>query len=78
MRINLRGRNIGMAENSLHGAKIGTILHHVRGAGMPQHVRARVTAGSQRGLTDELPNSLASQSTRANSNKQQWRGFHSS
>jgi len=39
MRINLRCGDIGVAENRLNGAQIGAILDHVRGAGMPQHVR---------------------------------------
>ena len=38
VRIDLRGRNIGVSENRLHGTQVGAILDHVRGAGMTQHV----------------------------------------
>src|ERR1700723_3249101 len=38
MRVDLSRRNNGMAQDGLHRTQIGAILHHVRGAGMPQHV----------------------------------------
>lgn len=34
MCIDLRGRNIGVAQNGLHGPEIGAVLDHVCGAGM--------------------------------------------
>src|SRR5450759_3805018 len=43
MRIDLRCRNVGMAEDGLHRAQIGAIFHHVSGATVAQHVRAGMT-----------------------------------
>ena len=42
MRVDLRCRNIGMAEQGLHHAEIGAILQEVAGKGMAQHVRAHL------------------------------------
>ena len=57
VRVNLRGRNVGVPENSLHGAQIRSVLDHVRGATVPQHVRAGVTPALRRRF-DHLPHSL--------------------
>ena len=40
MGVDLRGRNIGMAEQRLHHAQIGAIVQEVAGEGMTQHMRA--------------------------------------
>jgi hypothetical protein len=34
VRVDLRGCNIRVAEQALHAAQIGSMLHHVRGATM--------------------------------------------
>ncbi len=44
VRINLRRRNVGVAEDGLHGSQIGAILDHVGRAGVTQHVRAGVAS----------------------------------
>jgi hypothetical protein len=44
VRVNLRRRNIGVPEDSLHGPQIRTVLHHVSGATVTQHVRARIAS----------------------------------
>src|SRR5262249_55052431 len=61
MRVHLGRRNISMAEDALHGAKIGTVLHHVGGATVTQHVRTGVASRIPRGRTHHLPNTLSSQ-----------------
>ena len=64
--INLRGRNVGVAENGLHGAQICAILHHVSGATVAQHVRRCVPRiGCSRLVLHHLPNALASQAAAA-------------
>ena len=63
MRINLRGRNVGVAEDGLHGPEIGAIFHHVRCAGVPKHVRAGVASRNETGLRDQLPQALTGQAT---------------
>ena len=40
MRIDLRRRNIGMAEQFLHDAEIRAVLQKMAGEGMAQHMRA--------------------------------------
>ena len=42
MRVNLRGGNVGMAEQLLHGAQVGAVLQQVTGKSVPQHVRRRL------------------------------------
>ena len=32
--VDLSGRDIGVAEDGLHGAQVGSVFYHVRGAGM--------------------------------------------
>ena len=39
VRIDLRGRNIGVAQDRLHRTQVRTVFHHVRGTGVAQHVR---------------------------------------
>ena len=65
MRINLCGRNVGVAEDRLHGAQIGAVLHHVRRAGVAQHVRTGVPARSEPRLAHQLPDALPAQPPRA-------------
>ena len=59
VRINLRSRDIGVAENRLHGAQIRSVFHHVSGATMAQHVRAGMAAGSARSALHHLPDTLS-------------------
>ena len=44
MGIDLRGRNIGVAEQRLHDAQIRAVVQQVAGKGVAQHVRARPAA----------------------------------
>ena len=44
VRINLRGRNVGVAEDGLYCSEIGPILDHMRRAGVTQHVRTGVAS----------------------------------
>ena len=69
MRINLGSRNVGVAENSLHGAQVGAIFHHVRGAAVAQHVRAGMASDVKGSGVDHLPNALASEGARAATEK---------
>jgi hypothetical protein len=39
MRIDLRGRDVGMTEQHLQAAQVGAARQHVTGEGVPQHVR---------------------------------------
>ena len=39
VRVNLRGRNVGVAQQQLHAAQVGAVLHHVCGATVAQRVR---------------------------------------
>src|SRR5208282_4635520 len=40
MSVNLRGRDVAVAEHLLHGAQIGAALEQMRGEAMPQGMRA--------------------------------------
>ena len=44
MRVDLRGGDVGVTQQSLHTAQVGAMFHHVRGAAMAQHVRAGMPA----------------------------------
>src|ERR1700733_5232906 len=71
MRVNLGCRNVRMAQDSLHCPKVGAVLHHVRGAGMAQHVWRRRAPGNGRGGAHHLPNALARQLAPTPRDKQQ-------
>ena len=58
VRVNLRGRNIGVAEDGLHRAQVGAVLHHVGGATVAQHVRAGMTRRLRRRVVHHLPHPL--------------------
>ena len=67
MRIDLGGRNIGMAKQLLHRAQIGAPLQQMAGEGMAQHVRGDprgVDRGIERErfqfLAETLPREMAS------------------
>src|SRR5271165_2468603 len=55
MRVDLRSRDIRVAEQRLHGAQVGAMLDHVRRAAMPQHVRAGMAVRR----LDQMPYPLA-------------------
>ena len=56
--VNLRRRNVGVAKDGLHCPEISSILHHMRRAGMPQHVRTGMASGSETRFPDQLPEAL--------------------
>src|SRR5581483_8236342 len=58
MRIHLRGSDIGVSQNCLHGAKVSTVFNHMRRATMTQHMRTRMTAILFGLRADHLPDAL--------------------
>ena len=73
VRINLRRRNVGMAENRLHRAQISTVLHHVRRTTVAQHVRAGMARRLRRRIINHLPHALSRDRTRSTRYKQKRR-----
>src|SRR5580658_3930498 len=71
--IDLRRRNVRVAEDGLHGAEIGSILDHVRCAGVTQHVRAGVTAGGETRVAYQPPDALPGQAPGSRAQKQERR-----
>jgi len=66
MRINLRRSNIRMPQQRLHTPQIRPMLHHVRRATMPKHMRTRLTPPCRRAphhLPDPLPRQRISSHT---------------
>jgi hypothetical protein len=61
VRINLRGRNVGVAEDRLDCAQVGSVLHHVRSAGVAKHVRTGVASRRCARFSYHLPESLTGQ-----------------
>ena len=59
MGVNLRGRNICVAENGLHGAQVGTVFYHVRSAAVAQHVWAGMASRARGSKSNNLPDALA-------------------
>ena len=59
MGVNLRGRNICVAENGLHGAQVSAVFYHVRGATVAQHVRAGMASRTCGRESNNLPHTLA-------------------
>src|SRR5271154_1871453 len=55
MGINLRGRNVRVAEDRLDRAQVGSVLHHVRCAGVAQHVRTGMASRHLACLSYQLP-----------------------
>src|SRR5207249_10212070 len=75
--VNLRSRNISVAQDGLDGSEICAVLHHVRRATMAQHMRAGVATCAQRSGADNLPNTLPRQLAGASSQKKERRGVSS-
>ena len=46
MGVNLRGGDVGVAEQLLHGAQVGAVLQKVAGKGVAQHVRRYLRGGN--------------------------------
>ncbi len=67
VRVDLRGRNIGMAEDRLHRAQVGAVFHHVGGATVAQHVRTGIASRTRGSRANHLPDALAGQLPRASS-----------
>ena len=63
MGVDLRGRDVGMAEKLLHGAQISTPLQEMAGEGVAQHMR-RQTRGIEPGFEREFFQELAAAPTR--------------
>src|SRR5881394_4082771 len=61
VRVDLRGRDVGVAEQELHHAKVGAVVDEVRREGMAQHVRRELLAGNgaRAVAPDEMPERLA-------------------
>ena len=62
-----------MAEDGLHGAQVGSIFDHVRGAGVAEHVGTGVASRCEAGLADQLPDALAGESASSYAQEQEWR-----
>ena len=58
MCVNLRGGNVRVAKNRLHGAQIGAILDHMRSTTVAKHVRAGTMSSTRTRGPDHLPDSL--------------------
>ena len=55
--VDLRSGDVGVAQQQLHAAQVGAVLHHVRGAAVAQTVRA----GGRVGHFNNMPDPLTSQ-----------------
>ena len=53
--VDLRGGDVGVAQQQLHAAQVGAVLHHVRGATVAQPVRAGGGVGHLHHMPDPLP-----------------------
>jgi hypothetical protein len=59
--VDLRGRDVGVAEQQLHHAQVGAVVEQVRGEGVAQHVRRDAllrNADLQRVFLDQVPEHL--------------------
>jgi hypothetical protein len=61
VRVDLRGRNIGVAQNGLNRAQVCAVLDHVCGTTMAQHVRTGIASHARRCRSNHLPDPLTSQ-----------------
>src|SRR5437016_14660026 len=73
VRVNLRSRNISVAQDGLDGSEICAVLHHVCGATVAQHMRAGVATCAQRSGANNLPDALPRQLAGVSSQKKKWR-----
>ena len=73
MGVDLRGRDVGMAEQLLHGAKIRAALQQMAGEGVAEHMRRdarRLDAGGERERLQLLAEALPGQMLAARRRKQ--------
>src|SRR5437667_12479827 len=75
--VNLRSRNIGVAQDGLDGPEICAVLHHVCGATVAQHMRAGVATCAQRSGANNLPDALPPQLAGASSQNKTGRAVSS-
>src|ERR1700730_14602844 len=61
VRIDLRGRDIGMAQDGLNRAQVRAVLDHVSSAAMAQHVRTGMALHARRSGAHHLPDALTGQ-----------------
>src|SRR6185437_316143 len=64
MGVDLRRRDIGVAEHLLHAAQIGAAVEEVTGKGVAQHMRRearRIESGTERQLLQKLADPLPGQ-----------------
>ena len=76
--VDLRGGDVGVAEQALDTAQVGAVLHHVGGATVAQHVRAGLAdvATGAGGAAHHLPHPLAGE--RASAHAEEQRPLHAS
>src|SRR6185369_11029701 len=72
VRVNLRRREIGVAEHQLNRAQVGAALEQVRGERVPQHVRAERArqVAPPRVALEDLPEADAAQRSAAGIQKE--------
>src|SRR5437867_7137118 len=60
VRVDLRRRDVGVAEHHLHGSQVGAALQQMRREGVTQHVRAELAPETDRAsvLLEDLPEAL--------------------
>ena len=75
MGINLRGRNVGVAEDRLNGSQVGAVFYHVGGTTVAQHVRTGVASSARRCDSYHLPDSLAGKLLRTSRDEQERRSL---
>src|SRR5438105_352103 len=71
VRVYLRRRDIGMAEDGLHGAKVCAVLYHVCGTTVAQHMRTGVTS-AERSRLHKLPHAITCEPVSALRKKEMW------
>jgi hypothetical protein len=59
VRVDLGGRDVRVTEEGLHSPQIGSVLYHVGGATVAEHVGTGMASGARRCRPDHLPDSLA-------------------
>src|SRR4051812_28389543 len=77
MRIDLRGRDVGVAEKELDHPQVGAMVDEMRRKGVPQHVRRELLARNRAAAiaADEMPERLARHAGAARGDEQSITGF---
>ena len=73
--IDLRRRNVGVAEDCLNSAQVGAVFYHVGGTTVAQHVRTGVASSARRCDSHHLPDSLAGKLLRTSRDEQERRSL---